>query len=118
MNATFIFAERTRRDAVVELVCVLYSRIEDFIERAEGGGGRFRAQSQADFLAASGWNFDVIYGSGFGAGARRIDGVLSAGDQIFVKCVLDLGRRVGLSPKASGIRLVFSEEEFGLSVAT
>src|SRR5690349_15000894 len=57
VHSPFILAQRSWGDPLVELVGFGKAGSEYLVERSEGIGGWFRAQSQADDLAAAGGDF-------------------------------------------------------------
>ena len=107
MHATFILVQRMWSDPGIELVRVRNAGGEDGVKLVEGPSGGFFTQSQAHRLAASGGHFEAVVRGGFRPGLGRIHGFPHARDDVGVKGVLHIRRRIRLAPQAAGVRFVF-----------
>ena len=84
---------------------------------AEGISGRGAPQTQAHHGAGVGRNRQLVAGGGFGSGMCGVDGIPAPETRVLVKRVLDVRRRVRLTPKPGGVRLVLCEQQFRRALA-
>ncbi len=117
VHPALIFAQRLRRDPLVEFVRVADPAFEYLLEIAEGIfylGGR---QPQADRLAAAAGHFEDIVGRGLGPHLGGIHRLALSRDDVIVERILDVGRSIGLAPETLRIALILGEQQLRSSIA-
>ena len=117
MHPALVFAQRLRRDPLVEFVRVGDPAFEYPLEAAEGVVRRGGCEPQADRLAAAAGHFQHVVGRGLGPHLGGIHRLALSRDDVGVERILDVGRSIGLAPETLRIALILREQQLRPSIA-
>src|SRR5579863_4316949 len=117
MYPSFVLAQGRWSNSIVKLVRVRDARGKYLVKSAERIGRWPRTQPQPYGLAAARGYFKAIIRGRFSARLVRIHRVPIARNYIIVKRILDIRRRVRLSPKTSCVGLIFRKQQLRIPIA-